>query len=69
MLSKNRAGKAVLSLKTHERALLPSLCVDSETARVAVVSQQGRLLVFAASELPQLSKGRGNKLIQLDISQ
>jgi topoisomerase-4 subunit A len=66
MLSKNRAGKAVLSLKADELALLPSLCEDFETARVAAISQQGRLLVFAASELPELSKGRGNKLIQLD---
>ncbi len=66
MLSKNRAGKAVLSLKADELALLPSLCDDYETARVAAISQQGRLLVFAAYELPELSKGRGNKLIQLD---
>ncbi|MEE9412635.1 MAG: DNA topoisomerase IV subunit A [Methylococcales bacterium] len=66
MLSKNRAGKAVLTLKADELALLPSLCKKLEGARVAAVSQQGRLLVFAASELPELSKGRGNKLIQLD---
>jgi topoisomerase-4 subunit A len=66
MLTKNRAGKAVLTLKADEQALLPSICEDVETARIAVITQQGRLLVFAATELPELSKGRGNKLIQLD---
>jgi topoisomerase-4 subunit A len=68
LLTKNRAGKAVLSLKADELALLPSLCESPETSRVAVISKQGRLLVFAASDLPQLSKGRGNKLIQLGDS-
>ncbi len=68
LLTKNRAGKAVLSLKADELALLPSLCENPETSRVAVISKQGRLLVFAASDLPQLSKGRGNKLIQLGDS-
>ena len=66
MLTKNRAGKAVLSLKADELALLPSLCENVETARVAAITKQGRLLVFMASDLPELSKGRGNKLIQLD---
>jgi topoisomerase-4 subunit A len=65
MLTKNRAGKAVLSLKADELALLPSFCDNAETARVAVITQDGRLLVFLASDLPELSKGRGNKLIQL----
>ena len=68
MLTKNRAGKAVLNLKTGETALLPSLCKATEMSRVAVITRQGRLLVFDVSELPELSKGRGNKLIQLDDS-
>ncbi len=66
MLTKNRAGKRVLNIKDEESALLPSVCDNVETSRVAAVTQQGRLLVFSASELPVLSKGRGNKLIQLD---
>ena len=32
---------------------------------VAVVTQQGRLLVFPAADIPVLNKGKGNKLIQI----
>ena len=66
MLTKNRAGKTVLSLKPKESALLPSLCENMQTSRVAAITKQGRLLMFSVTELPELSKGRGNKLIQLD---
>ena len=38
---------------------------DIETQFVAVVTNRARLLIFPASELPQLSKGKGNKLIQI----
>jgi DNA gyrase/topoisomerase IV subunit A len=32
---------------------------------IAVVTLQGRLLVFPAAALPALAKGKGNKLIQI----
>ena len=32
---------------------------------VAVVTTAGRLLIFPLSELPQLNKGKGNKLIAI----
>jgi topoisomerase-4 subunit A len=32
---------------------------------LAVVTLQGRLLIFPAQELPELAKGKGNKLIQI----
>ena len=33
--------------------------------QLAAVSNEGRLLVFSLSELPQLSKGKGNKILSL----
>ena len=32
---------------------------------VAVATNRGRLLIFSIAELPLLSKGKGNKLIQI----
>ena len=33
---------------------------------IALVTMQGRLLVFPAAALPALAKGKGNKLIQIN---
>ncbi len=38
---------------------------DIESDFLAVVTNRARLLIFPVSELPQLSKGKGNKLIQI----
>ncbi len=59
--SRNRAGKAVLKL-TAGAGVLPPAPVGGADARVAVVTNEGRLLVFAAAEVPELPRGKGNKL-------
>ena len=65
--SRNRAGKAVLRL-TGDAQLLPPLPIPLEgtqsagDARVALVNSEGRLLLFPASEVPELPRGKGNKL-------
>lgn len=61
---KNKAGKAVLTL-TDNAKLLPPVLIQNETDLLAVVTLQGRLLIFPVAELPVLNKGKGNKLIQL----
>lgn len=65
LFSKNRSGKVLLSLPDHARVLAPVGMQSLEQDRILAVSQQGRLLVFPAKDLPQLSKGKGNKLIQI----
>jgi topoisomerase-4 subunit A len=65
LYGKNRAGKAALSLPNGSRALMPKLVMDTETQFIAVVSNIGNLLVFPLKELPQLSKGKGNKMISI----
>ncbi len=62
--SKNKAGKAAITLPKGAQALAP-LLIENETDLVAVATLQGRLLVFSVQELPALSKGKGNKLIQI----
>ncbi len=61
---KNRAGKAVLSLPKGGRVLQPAAVpAQDEGAWVAAVSNEGRLLVFPLAELPQLARGKGNKIM------
>jgi topoisomerase-4 subunit A len=68
LLGRNKAGKGVVNL--GNASLLPlSPIVDSEFSRIAVVVSTGHLLVFEASELPELPRGKGNKLIQIPPAQ
>ena len=63
--TKNKKGKAVLRVTKGFEALPPSR-LDSETENwIAAVTTQGYMLVFAASELPPLAKGKGIKLINI----
>jgi len=64
MISRNKAGKALLTLPTGANALAP-IAVQGEQASVVAISTEGRMLVFAASQLPKLAKGKGNKLLQI----
>jgi len=41
---------------------------DIEKSLLAAVSNEGRLLVFPIAELPQLAKGKGNKIISIPSS-
>jgi len=59
--SRNRAGKAVLKL-TDGALVLPPAPVAQPEARVACLNSDGRLLVFPVSEVPELPRGKGNKL-------
>jgi topoisomerase-4 subunit A len=63
--SKNRAGKAAISLPKGGQVLQPAVISAVEGSWVAVVSNEGRLLVFSLADLPQLSRGKGNKIISI----
>ena len=69
MVTKNKAGKACLSVPTGGIALPPVMIEpglhDAENANVAAVTNQGRMLVFALKDLPELAKGKGNKLLNV----
>ena len=65
LYGRNRAGKAVLSVPDGARAL-PAVPVSAKDgALVVVASSEGRLLAFATGEVPELAKGRGNKLFNI----
>ncbi|HKY91319.1 MAG TPA: DNA topoisomerase IV subunit A [Nevskiaceae bacterium] len=61
--SRQRAGKAVI---TVEKSPVPPILVKEPSSdRLALVTAEGRLLVFPIAELPEMAKGKGNKLIVL----
>ncbi len=65
LLSKKKAGKASLSVPNGAKVMKVIAVNDLDSQYVAVATNRGRLLVFLVSELPVLSKGKGNKLIQI----
>jgi topoisomerase-4 subunit A len=60
-----KAGKVVLSLSAGASAMAGAPVADRGTDRVAVVTSDGHLLVFPLAELPEMTRGKGNKLIDL----
>ncbi|WP_233401774.1 DNA topoisomerase IV subunit A [Marinomonas ostreistagni] len=63
--AKNKAGKATLTLPTNAKVLAPVKVADPERSRAVVVSNEGRMLAFNVASLPQMAKGKGNKLISI----
>lgn len=65
LLSKNKAGKALLTLPENARVLPPQILQDPSQVLLAAVSNDGRLLVFPVTELPELARGKGNKIMNI----
>jgi topoisomerase-4 subunit A len=64
MISKNRAGKAVVSVPRGARIMPPVMVPQTaSTLYLASITNEGRMLVFPLTELPELAKGKGNKII------
>ena len=61
--TKNKAGKATLSVPKGGAVIAAQRVPHRDTDLIAAISNEGRLLVFAASDLPELAKGKGNKII------
>ncbi|SFH99772.1 DNA topoisomerase IV subunit A [Pseudomonas guineae] len=61
--AKNKAGKALLSLPAGARVVPPKPLGNREEDWLAAVTTEGRLLLFKVADLPQLGKGKGNKII------
>ncbi|QAX81583.1 DNA topoisomerase IV subunit A [Candidatus Pseudomonas adelgestsugas] len=67
--AKNKTGKILLRLPSNAKVILPRTIKNRESNRLASVTTKGRLLVFNISDLPQLSKGKGNKIIGIPWKQ
>jgi topoisomerase-4 subunit A len=65
LLSKNRSGKALVNLPANSLILEPKALSDLESDEILVITNQGRMLLFPVKDLPQLNKGKGNKIINI----
>ena len=61
--AKNKAGKAVLTLPKGAQVLPPAVIAHGEAPLVVVATNEGRMLVFPLADLPEMARGKGNKLI------
>jgi len=65
LVTRNKAGKAVLRVPAGGRAVVPAPVPAGSECLIAAVSSIGRLLLFEMEELPELAKGKGNKLVNI----
>ena len=63
LYAKNKAGKALLSLPEGAKVLPACPVRDVATDRIVAVTTEGRMLVISLKELPEMAKGKGNKII------
>jgi topoisomerase IV subunit A len=65
MVSKNKNGKAYLSLPVAAKALSPKRVRNPDSDWCLAISNEGRMLMFPLKDLPTLGKGKGNKIISI----
>ena len=65
LVSRNKAGKSILRVPQGGKAIVPSPVPRDFECLIAAVSSIGRLLCFEMDELPELAKGKGNKLLNV----
>ncbi len=63
--SRMKAGKAMISLPGDSTPVAPAIITSDDADTVVCVTSDGYLLAFSLADLPELSKGKGNKLINI----
>ncbi|HGJ5856605.1 DNA topoisomerase IV subunit A [Arsenophonus nasoniae] len=69
LVAKNKAGKALITLPSNAKVLAPLEVNNEQQDLLLAITKAGRMLIFPVSELPQLSKGKGNKIINISAAQ
>ncbi|OBU17666.1 DNA topoisomerase IV subunit A [Photobacterium aquimaris] len=65
MVSKNKSGKALLTVPENALVLPPQPVADLNNDQIMAITNEGRMLLFPIKDLPQLGKGKGNKIINI----
>ncbi|PQQ22760.1 DNA topoisomerase IV subunit A [Photorhabdus hindustanensis] len=65
LVAKNRAGKALITLPENARVMTPLEITHPQDDMLLAITSSGRMLMFPVADLPQLSKGKGNKIISV----
>ena len=69
LTSKNRAGKSLLTLPENALPLPPQRLNNESSDLIMIITQGGRMLIFEASELPTMVKGKGNQMVSIPAAQ
>ncbi|HWF98229.1 MAG TPA: DNA topoisomerase IV subunit A [Steroidobacteraceae bacterium] len=64
LITDRRAGKTVLNVPDNSMVLPPAL-VPSPDSLVVAVSSEGKLLAFPVGDVPEMPRGKGNKLYDI----
>jgi topoisomerase-4 subunit A len=64
LITDRRAGKTVLNVPDNSHVLPPAF-VPSPESWVFVVSSEGKMLAFKVGDVPEMPKGKGNKLYDI----
>ena len=63
--SRNKNGKALINLTTNALLVAPQKLSSNKDDLCLTISNEGRMLIFPVASLPSLSKGKGNKMINI----
>jgi topoisomerase-4 subunit A len=66
LYASKRAGKLVLNVPEGSTALIPAYIPENDKALICAVNNDGKLLAFPVKDLPELAKGKGNKIFGID---
>lgn len=69
LVTKNKTGKALISLPENAKVLSPIELHNEQEDLLLAITKAGRMLIFPVADLPQLSKGKGNKIINITGTQ
>ncbi|WP_105255746.1 DNA topoisomerase IV subunit A [Pseudoalteromonas sp. T1lg75] len=65
LVSKNKNGKALVSIPKGGLLMQPIAVGDIASDYCMAISSEGRMLLFPLRDLPKLAKGKGNKIISI----
>ncbi len=65
MVTRNKNGKALVSLTGGAQLLPPVAIHDVASQHIVAITSSGYMATIALAELPQLAKGKGNKIINI----
>ena len=65
MQTRLKAGKSIVNVGKGANVLRPQRVMNFDSDHVAAATSEGKLLLFAVSELPQLARGKGVQTIKV----
>lgn len=65
LVTKNKSGKAVLSVPPGGHVLTARIIENVDHDQLVAVTNTGNLLLFPVKDLPELAKGKGNKIMNI----